>query len=437
MLEVLLHKIPNILFEPIAIGSLFGLATAVFFQRRNKSAIYWVTAFALFFMIGWRLAIQIISSRYASILIFPAIIAMAYFAFKLEIITSYIPKFPKILQSSLPYLTIIGLSIAGLAQLLHYNPYATRILKIVNWIKSDARQFRKSYILSQDSQRLHYYSGISAKKITSCDPLAQKYSYYISRTLQDGFDENTEAVYVVVQEAARSTPGTSLQKVPDIIRKETVLLKDFYLSRNRKKITRLYRCKWKNVVTQTLRPYVAQEVTKNAHKISFFKIITEDSVSYKSELSFFATRKNCLQKPILKNLPLGWSVSWCPGFDLGSNGELGITALSDGNNAFRLKSNKTISAFYKKFYPAKKWRIRMKITGVPGAKFSIGVHTYDSKYIWCDTRPQLSMILPAAGIWEYTTDLHWISEKEAFFRIIIYLFNGEIFVHSINLEPNE
>ena len=128
MLKILLQSIPGILFEPIAVGAVLGLITAAILLWKKRPVLYWVVAFSLLFMLGWRLAIQIISGRYASILIFPAIIATAYFIFKMEVLTRFIPKFPEWLRKYLPYLTVIGIAIGGVGQLCHYNAYADRIL---------------------------------------------------------------------------------------------------------------------------------------------------------------------------------------------------------------------------------------------------------------------------------------------------------------------
>ena len=134
MLKILFQSSPSILFEPIAAGGVLGLATAAVLFWRKKTAWYWSVALALLFMISWRVAIQIVSSRYASILVFPATIATAYFAFKMDWLAGFIPKFPEWLRKSLPYLTVIGIAIGGIGQLLHYNPYADRILKVARTI---------------------------------------------------------------------------------------------------------------------------------------------------------------------------------------------------------------------------------------------------------------------------------------------------------------
>ena len=332
MLKILFQSIPSILFEPIAAGGGLGLATAAVLFWRKKTAWYWSVAFALLFMISWRVAIQIVSSRYASILVFPATIATAYFAFKMDWLAGFIPKFPEWLRKSLPYLTVIGIAIGGIGQLLHYNPYADRILKVAELVKADAQSSGKCCIVAQDSRRLHYYSGLPTEPIISHH--TREYSYWqkVSKALQNGFKENPDTVYIVVPEFSKDPQLFSRDGMPEIIRKETVFLKEFYHSRKKKRVTRVYRCNWKNVIAQTLRPYSGSTLTKPAHTIIFRGTIDENSQAFLNEVKFFSERRANSQLPEVNGLPGRWRLAWCPGFELGSNGEVGLVTLADKKN---------------------------------------------------------------------------------------------------------
>ena len=140
MTEVFFKLIPQILFEPIAVGALLGLFTALIFFWKKHGKFYWIVTVSIVFMLGWRLAIQIVSTRYASLLIYPAVIFCVYFCFKLEDLCKLIPKFPERLRRMVPWLFLIGLSIASLVKTLHYNPYENYIRSNCSTAKQDAAQ---------------------------------------------------------------------------------------------------------------------------------------------------------------------------------------------------------------------------------------------------------------------------------------------------------
>ena len=81
MTAVFFRLIPRILFEPVAVAAVLGIITALIYSWKKRNNLFWFVACSVVFMIGWRLVIHIISSRYASILIYPAII----FAFNWKI----------------------------------------------------------------------------------------------------------------------------------------------------------------------------------------------------------------------------------------------------------------------------------------------------------------------------------------------------------------
>lgn len=148
MTEVFFKLIPQILFEPIAVGALLGLFTALIFFWKKHGKFYWIVTVSIVFMLGWRLAIQIVSTRYASLLIYPAVIFCVYFCFKLEDLCKLIPKFPEKLRRIVPWLFLIGLSIASLVKTLHCNPYENYIRSNCSAAKQDAVKFARPLALA-------------------------------------------------------------------------------------------------------------------------------------------------------------------------------------------------------------------------------------------------------------------------------------------------
>ena len=104
VLEVFFQKIPSIIFEPVAICGLIGLILAlVTFRKEWKGKFYLFFCISLLFMFFWRLAIQIMSSRYGLILMIPFTIATSFLFFKMEYFCSLIPKFPEKFLRYVPY----------------------------------------------------------------------------------------------------------------------------------------------------------------------------------------------------------------------------------------------------------------------------------------------------------------------------------------------
>ena len=81
MLDVFFKDMPSIVFEPVFVLGVCGLITVLIKFRKERSVFYWTTLFSLIFMVAWRVLIQIVSSRYAEILIIPMSVAAAYFCF--------------------------------------------------------------------------------------------------------------------------------------------------------------------------------------------------------------------------------------------------------------------------------------------------------------------------------------------------------------------
>ena len=121
MLEVFFKDIPSIVFEPIAICGWLGLFIALLIYRKERTVFYRTVIFSLAFMIIWRMAIQIISSRYAEILIFPMTIAAAFFIFQLENIRKILPQFPEKYVKYLPLGILIILTVICIGKNLSYN----------------------------------------------------------------------------------------------------------------------------------------------------------------------------------------------------------------------------------------------------------------------------------------------------------------------------
>lgn len=430
MLKVLLQSIPSILFEPIAVGGVLGLVTAAVLFWRKKTAWYWSVAFALLFMISWRLAIQIISGRYASILIFPATIATAYFAYKMDWLAGFIPKFPEWLRKSLPYLTVIGIAIGGIGQLLHYNPYADRILKISELIKADAKQYKSTCILTHEERRLQYYTGLPVKPIAG-DKINDDH-FMKQIVLKKAPEEPAEVVYVVFPVSVNRVVEDYLCEVPAFIRKELVLLGEFYHNRKKRRVSRIYRYNMKKAykVSSCLASKVEQ--TKNpVHKWLFQQSYPVGSSFYQTQLRYFDERESYLQKPVLKNFPVNWYVAWAGRFLKGNNGELGLITDSAGKIVFHLKSDAWIATANQHMMKARPFGVKITVGGNPGSFFTIGSFYYDKKWLASEQCSLVEVTDNQLRTFAFTQP--YVPAGAQKMNIVLVLKKGEIFVHSIEL----
>lgn len=432
MLQILFQSIPSILFEPVAVGAALGLVTAAVCFGKNKSALYWAVAFSLIFMLSWRLAIQIASSRYASILVFPATIATAYFAFKMDWIAAYIPKFPVLLRKYLPYLTVIGIAIGGVAQLLHYNPYADRFIKIAELIKADAKQFDKVHILTVDPRRTLYYTGFPVTAIASDGVTPDEYCKSLADTMLKGGGQYADMFYVIISESAKDLPGRCFSAVPDFIRKEFIFWREFYHNRKKRRVTRVYRYNWKNAYLFSVA--CAGQPLPQGKKIrtcTFEKTYPAGSWIYSRTSQKNSKESNVLQVPLLSNFPKEWQWVGTGGFRSGSNGELGAVVGENGRNVFRMKSDGLIAVFSPPAMKAQKYRVKITASGTPGSVFAFGAHYYAKKHCGFYTMPKMK--IPGVGTWDFMLTQRYVPDGAEIMRIALQLYHGEIFIHSIEL----
>ena len=242
MTEVFFKLIPQILFEPIAVGALLGLFTALIFFWKKHGKFYWIVTVSIVFMLGWRLAIQIVSTRYASLLIYPAVIFCVYFCFKLEDLCKLIPKFPERLRRMVPWLFLIGLSIASLVKAFHYNPYENYIRSNCSTAKQDAAKFARPLALAdpREVSRYHYYSGVKTLEAPALDFPGDTVNPAVIKSFLTRYSPQCDVLYLFIVELSSNEPltGTALGLPPE----NWKLLSWQYQNRRKKKQLRVYRC---------------------------------------------------------------------------------------------------------------------------------------------------------------------------------------------------
>jgi hypothetical protein len=208
MLEVFFKDIPSIVFEPIAVFGWAGLLTALYLYRKERSTLYLTVIFSLAFMILWRCAIQIVSSRYAEILIFPMTVAAAFFIFQLENIRKIFPALPEKYIKYLPLCLVAILTVICIIKNLNYNSY-TPIMDAVQVVKEDKSTGKLViYAMEKDRARqIEYYSG---EKVCVLKPFPEDYSNKLTPELcrkiiaEATAKKSAETVYIFVTTSAQS-----------------------------------------------------------------------------------------------------------------------------------------------------------------------------------------------------------------------------------------
>ena len=241
MIEILFESIPKVLFEPIAVGAAFGLLIALVVCWKKHTPLYWIIIITVLFMIGWRMAIRIISSRYASILLYPGIVATAYFCFQLENLSKFLPKIPGKISRLLPWMFLVGLSIASLVKVLHYNPYEDYVRYNCSVAKKDAMCFSHPLAITpqDESRRFRYYSDIKTIGSYALDFPGNIPDVSVIRSFLNRYSKQCDALYFFLDESASSPPlnAATLHVSSD----QWKLLSQQYHNRRKKKQLRLYR----------------------------------------------------------------------------------------------------------------------------------------------------------------------------------------------------
>lgn len=431
----------GILFEPIAVCALLGMIWAAVMYWKSKTPLYWFFGISLLFMLGWRLGIQIVSSRYASILIYPAIMASAYFCFQTELLVKYIPRFPKKWHKLIPYCCVIALCVASICQSLHYNPYADYMIRIGSLIRNDVKKTNlyAPYVMTieTETRRLSYYSGYPVEGVADFYSPVEKYAKHIGRRLCHGTANPTDSIYFILYKKTKIDIERYLQYVPEKFKDRLQDLGTFYQNRKKKNQLHVFRCDIRDFFEHSVVPVLKnQQAAKKAdYRFTFDKIYPPGHQYYRNIAAVFAKQPQ-LQAPKYKNLPMGWSLTG----KYGSSAECNVVKDQEGKNIFHLKSASLITCCAESQYPAKKWRLTMKLSGKKDTLYSLALHCYDGKRVW-NGHLQLPVkkIVDENKLYEYSCIVEdgYYPLDTKFIRPMISLTQGELFVHSVELYSME
>lgn len=235
--EVFFCDIPAVVFEPVVVAGWLGLITALVVFRKEKSVLYWTLALALPFMILWRCGIRIVSSRYAEIMIFPMIVAAAFFVFRLEHLRDFFPRVPEKFVKFLPAALLIVLTLSCLIKDFRFSPY-NPFMEAGFIVKAD-KSSEKSVVYAPSSDRcnqIRYYTGKEVKILTDAPPLQQE---QCRRIIADASAHSYKTVYIFAVSSANEKPLAAVDA--GVKNSDWHLMTERFFNAKKKKILRVYK----------------------------------------------------------------------------------------------------------------------------------------------------------------------------------------------------
>lgn len=242
MLYIFFKGIPSVVFEPVAVVGVLGLLLAFLLFRKKNTVLFWTVLFSLAFMVLWRVAIQIVSSRYAAILIFPMTVAAAFFVFQTEQIRKLFPAFPEKYVKFLPAALLLFLTLFAVGNNLNYDT-SSPMMDTAQLLKAD-RGAGEPIILTTNPDRrkqIEYYTGVKADRLR---PLPQNYSgvltpELIRRFFAQASPKAGQALYIFTISLAKTPVVTAAEA--GVKESEWTLFSEKYMNRKKKRSLRVYR----------------------------------------------------------------------------------------------------------------------------------------------------------------------------------------------------
>ena len=240
-MAVILEKISSLLSLWIAIGALLGIILVFLFRDRNRNGLVYFVILIILSMITWRGLIQIESARYASFLVYPAVILTIFFSSESQYLFEKKTKH-NALWSLASLLLMGGFIIACLVKDIRLNPYRNCLIDgAKSMLRLNTNPQRKVILLcsSQDAGRMQHYTGIESENI---DPFYDETNIkteqaYIQRILSTGMNERESFVFISLLTASNKP---EINKAPfggnNLLRQ----IYSSYNDRRKKKILRIY-----------------------------------------------------------------------------------------------------------------------------------------------------------------------------------------------------
>jgi hypothetical protein len=430
MIETIV-KFSRVLYEPLSVTVLVAIVLAFYLNWRKWDRLFWIIAGSIAFMIAWRLGIGIFSARYASILIYPTVILVAYLFYRVTELFPKIPYLCKIPGKYYPWISrglLIGMLIPCVIKDFRFNHYAGFIPETCKIINADAANYQYPVILdlAGEATRLQYYSGLeSHAAYNSTAPKNIERAVRPYRFLHD-------AIYVVVNER----PGESIAFGGD---GEWELISSKFKNNRKRLKFNVYR-------------YAPSPEDKLRHKAgpepwNASGIPVANGAFEKGSLvppgDLYIRRFRNKNIPFFREanflFPGDWSLIGAPGFEADCNGEVELSGNSiAGKYSLRMSAAARISVCHEEIHRAPSARLEFFVRGTPGSIFAVAVDAYDPDGGFLEFKTIGKFRIFSGDVYQYNIPV--IPEDVSYFdkfRLYFVLEHGEIYLDHVSLRFGE
>ena len=417
MLEVFCRGIG----EPTVVAVLLLLPVA-FWQKiyacRKESVLVWSVVIGI--MLGWRVGIGIISSRYATVLVLPLL-------FIIVVLADYVQKKLKWgLVRRLPYVIpmaiVVVLAVFYIAKLGRINTARNYLPEGCDFIRQRAAAFRAPLVLSLgERDRIAYYSGMSVLPLDDC-PAGVKIGEYLAEQAAS-YHGCADAVLVGMSVRKESLPELEQHGGRIVYRKFT----------NKHKHRVFVIIEYSGLPLYT-GAKMADEPFTAAEPIlwqdGFEKGEANDPDNLHNRLRL-GKRLFFFRDPDL-TMPVEWRpyIYYRPIFTTESRAEFElINRAVSGKYSLRMKAERCIMLEHKEYlhFPAR--QIEIKVRGMPGSRFALIVNQYE-KWSYAGVWAERNFWVADAQLNTYSLP---VSGCPADYKIGIVLHQGEIIVDDVIL----
>ncbi|MDD2403321.1 MAG: hypothetical protein PHI56_02135 [Victivallaceae bacterium] len=426
-------KFSRVLYEPLSVTVLIAMVLALYLNRKKRDRLFWVISVSIVFMVSWRMWINIISSRYGSILIYPTIILVVYLFYRITEIFKKIPYLCLIPPKYYPWISrglMVGMLISCIVKDLRFNHYADFIPKSGKIVQTDAVDYHFPVIFNfaGESSRMSYYTGITNK-----DMSFSKSNIVLPCDIEDKLKPNRflyDVIYVVVNERPQGKITLSIDGNWELISSN--------FKNNRKR--------WKFNVYRYTTPTACKPWTeaKSAQRKSSENLVTngdfEDvttikpdhkrlTLFQKNELTFFSNEFK---------LPTSWSIFGTPSFEKGSNAEVESSKKAiSGQYSLRMHSSGNISCFVVPMNDIDNYQLEFLVRGKVQSRFAIASHQYDGqgKYAGFKVLTELKIFSGDTSLYQLRINREDFLPQSTKFRLCFLLRQGEIYLDEVSLIP--
>lgn len=424
-------KFSRILYEPLAVTVLVAIVLAFYLNWRKWDRLFLIIAGSIAFMIAWRMGIGILSARYASILIYPTVILVAYLFYRVTELFPKIPYLCRIPEKYYPWISralLAGMLVPCIIKDLRFNHYADFILQSCRIIKADTANYQYPVILdlAGETRRLEYYSGVESQTAHgSAVPKDIEKAVGAYRFLHD-------VIYVVVNER----PGEGIALDGD--GKWELISSKFKNNRKRLKFN-VYR--YAPSPGDKLRrqagpePRSAPEFPVSNGDFEKGSLIPPDNLYIRrfrnKGIPFF--REACFL------FPDDWSLVGAPGFEEDCDGEVELSANAiAGTYSLRMSADTRISIGHADIHRAQSAQLECLVRGAPGSIFAVAVDAYNPDGGFLGFKIIKKFRIFSGEVYQYRMPV--IPEDASYFdqfRLYFVLESGEIYLDNISLRFEE